>query len=78
MKRPTLSFQESKIKGMWNLRAYFHDDFNKYIVQSFINVTRILAICDNGMEETSIESFISETAMLFASNVSPNFFVQVT
>ncbi len=63
---------------MWNLRAYFHDDFNKYIVQSFINVTRILAICDNGMEETSIESFISETAMLFASNVSPNFFVQVT
>jgi len=66
------------IKGMWNLRAYFHDDFDKYIVQSFINETRILAICDDEMEETSIEGFISETATLFASNVSPNFFVQVT
>lgn len=66
------------IKGMWNLRASFNDDFDKYIVQSFINDTRILAICDDEMEETSIEGFISETATLFASNVSPNFFVQVT
>ncbi len=57
---------------MWNFWAYFHDDFNKYIVHSFINETHFLAICDDEMEEMSIEGFISETVTLFASNVSLN------
>ena len=66
------------LRGIWNLRASFHDEFDKYLVQSFINETRILAITDDEMEETSIDGFISETATLYAANIMPNFFVQVT
>ena len=66
------------IKGMWNLRASFHDTYDKYLVQSFINETRILAILDDEMEETSIEGFQADAATLYAGNIVQNLFVQVT
>jgi DNA damage-binding protein 1 len=46
------SIELEGIKGMWALRPSFAGSHDKYLVQSYIGETRILAIQDDEMEET--------------------------
>ena len=46
------SIELEGIKGMWALRPSFAGSNDKYLVQSYIGETRILAIQDDEMEET--------------------------
>jgi len=66
------------IKGMWSLRKSEDDVYDKYLVQSFIGETRILAIENEEMGEVEIAGFKSQQQTLFCSNVIGKMILQVT
>ncbi len=72
------SLEISGIKGMWSLRPSKDSEFDKYLVQSFISETRILAIEHEEMGEFQIPGFDHEQATLYCGNMSHDLFVQVT
>ena len=60
------------------------DVYDKYLLQSFIHATRILAISDDEMAEDTIPGFLSHESTLYAGNISTgsggdfDFMLQVT
>ncbi|XP_048331269.1 DNA damage-binding protein 1a [Ziziphus jujuba] len=67
------------IKGMWSLRTSTDDPFDTFLVVSFINETRILAMnLEDELEETEIEGFCSQVQTLFCHDAINNQLVQVT
>jgi len=66
------------IKGMWSLRESEDHIYDKFLVQSFIGETRILAIENEEMGEIEIPGFKSQQQTLFCSNVVGNMILQVT
>jgi len=72
------------IKGMWSLRARFQDEFDTYLVQSYLGETRILGFggSDDGEEEGELEEvvfpgFDADSSTLYCVNVKAGV-VQVT
>lgn len=72
------------IKEMWNLRAKFEDDCDKYLIQSFLGETRVLAFgfgdnnTDGGeLEEVVLPGLDAKVTSLFCINVRAGL-VQVT
>lgn len=66
------------IKGMWSLRQSEDHIYDKFLVQSFIGETRILAIENEEMGETEIPGFKSQQQTLYCSNVIGKMILQVT
>ncbi|KAL8139852.1 hypothetical protein V2J09_005873 [Rumex salicifolius] len=67
------------IKGMWSLRSSTDDIYDTFLVVSFINETRILAMNpEDELEETEIEGFDSQLQTLFCSDAVFNQLIQVT
>ncbi|GLT67385.1 hypothetical protein SLA2020_396990 [Shorea laevis] len=67
------------IKGMWSLRTSIDDSFDTFLVVSFINETRILAMnLEDELEETEIEGFSSQVQTLFCHDAVNNQLIQVT
>lgn len=67
------------MKGMWALRKTKENAFDTYLVLSFTNDTRILAIQDDQMEEFTIEGFNQDTRSLYCGMMEEwNVWVQVT
>ncbi|XP_076938869.1 DNA damage-binding protein 1-like, partial [Bidens hawaiensis] len=67
------------IKGMWSLRSATDDVYDTFLVVTFINETRILAMnMEDELEETEIEGFCSEVQTLFCHDAVHNQLVQVT
>lgn len=63
---------------MWSLRSATDDPFDTFLVVSFINETRILAMnLEDELEETEIEGFASDVQTLFCHNAVYNQLVQV-
>eukprot|EP01112_Ceratiomyxa_fruticulosa_P020970 TRINITY_DN7283_c0_g1_i2.p1 TRINITY_DN7283_c0_g1~~TRINITY_DN7283_c0_g1_i2.p1 ORF type:complete len:1042 (-),score=227.88 TRINITY_DN7283_c0_g1_i2:442-3567(-) len=65
------------IKGIWSLKDET-SNFDKYLVMTFINATRVLAIQGEELEETSIDGFTSESQTLYCGNVINGQIIQVT
>ncbi|KAG6407151.1 hypothetical protein SASPL_130135 [Salvia splendens] len=67
------------IKGMWSLRSATDDPYDTFLVVSFINETRILAMnIEDELEETEIEGFCSNVQTLFCHDAAYDQLVQVT
>ncbi|ESQ55276.1 hypothetical protein EUTSA_v10024273mg [Eutrema salsugineum] len=67
------------IKGMWSLKASIDEAFDRFLVVSFINETRILAMnMEDELEETEIEGFLSQVQTLFCHYAVYDQLVQVT
>eukprot|EP00291_Cryptomonas_curvata_P008383 CAMPEP_0172198090 /NCGR_PEP_ID=MMETSP1050-20130122/27879_1 /TAXON_ID=233186 /ORGANISM="Cryptomonas curvata, Strain CCAP979/52" /LENGTH=486 /DNA_ID=CAMNT_0012874843 /DNA_START=773 /DNA_END=2230 /DNA_ORIENTATION=- len=66
------------IKGLWSLRESYDARFDRYLVQSFIGETRVLAIADEEMVETDIDGFDGAVHSLYCGNCVGDALVQVT
>ncbi|XP_076940007.1 DNA damage-binding protein 1-like [Bidens hawaiensis] len=67
------------IKGMWSLRSATDDLYDTFLVVSFINETRILAMnVEDELEESEIEGFCSQVQTLFCHDAVYNQLVQIT
>jgi len=71
------SVELTAIRGMWNLRANPNDEFDTYLVQSFLNETRVLGFLGEEMEEVCIKGLDAHSSSLFVASLV-NFIVQVT
>ncbi|CAH0488401.1 unnamed protein product [Peronospora farinosa] len=66
------------IKGMWSLREAFAAEHDKYLLQSYVNEIRILAIDDeDDMEEKEISAF-ANVKTLFCRNMYGDMWLQAT
>nr|CCA20849.1 predicted protein putative [Albugo laibachii Nc14] len=66
------------IKGMWALRESLASEYDKYLVQSYLNEIRIMTIGDSDeMEEVEIEAFL-DAKTLYCRNVNEDGWLQVT
>jgi DNA damage-binding protein 1 len=72
------SIELPSIKGIWNLKANSSEKFDKYLVESFVGETRILAIDEEELGEIEISGFIQSAQTLYTSNLAENLIVQVT
>ena len=66
------------IKAMWALRKTLSSKFDAYLVQSFINETRVLAFDGDELSETEIPGFAAEEPTLFTCNMDADLLLQVT
>ena len=66
------------IKGIWSLRSMDDDlQFDKYLVQSFIGETRVLAMQDEELSEFEIPGF-APGQTLHCANIGGGYILQVT
>lgn len=66
------------IKGLWSLRCSTSDVYDTFLVVSFINETRVLAMnMEDELEETEIEGFYAQAQTLFCQNAINDQLVQV-
>ncbi|CAM0881522.1 unnamed protein product [Alopecurus aequalis] len=67
------------IKGLWSLKSSLNDPYDTFLVLTFINETRFLAMNkENELAETDIEGFDSETQTLVCGSAIQNQLIQVT
>ncbi|KAK1309389.1 DNA damage-binding protein 1 [Acorus calamus] len=67
------------IKALWSLRSSTDDIYDTFLVVSFINETRTLAMnTDDELEEIEIEGFDSQVHTLFCQDSVHNQLIQVT
>jgi DNA damage-binding protein 1 len=72
------SVQLQGIKGLWSLKSSLNDQYDTFLVVTFINETRFLAMNkENELEETDIEGFDSETQTLVCGSAIHNQLIQV-
>ncbi|XP_044976248.1 DNA damage-binding protein 1-like isoform X2 [Hordeum vulgare subsp. vulgare] len=73
------SLQLHGMKGLWSLKCSSNDPYDTFLVVTFINKTRFLAINkENELVETPIEGFVSETQTLVCGTAIHNQLIQVT
>ncbi|KAF7029677.1 hypothetical protein CFC21_041363 [Triticum aestivum] len=73
------SLQLHGMKGLWSLKCSSNDPYDIFLVVTFINETRFLAINkENKLVETPIEGFNSETQTLVCESAIHNQLIQVT
>jgi DNA damage-binding protein 1 len=65
------------IKGLWSLRESYEARFDRYLVQSFIGETRVLAIADEEMVEMDLDGFDAGAQSLYCGNAIGDGLVQV-
>jgi len=65
------------IKGMWSLRPSTDSLHDKYLVESFISETRVLALEGEEMEEVQIPGFATGKTV-FCGNMLADLMVQVS
>eukprot|EP00960_Hanusia_phi_P003968 116510-Hanusia_phi.AAC.2 len=66
------------IKGLWSLRESIEAQYDKYLIQSFVNETRVLEIADEELSETEIDGFDHNAQTIFCSNVLGDCLLQIT
>ncbi|GMH41385.1 hypothetical protein BSKO_09295 [Bryopsis sp. KO-2023] len=67
------------IKGLWSLKKSISDEFDTFLVLSFVNETRILAVNEEDeVEEATIDGFDGEAQTLHSSNLIGSHMLQVT
>ncbi|XP_051128213.1 DNA damage-binding protein 1-like [Andrographis paniculata] len=73
------SIELQGIKGIWSLRSATDDPYDTFLVVSFINETRVLAMnIDDELEESEIEGFKSDVQTLYCHDAVYDQLVQVT
>ncbi|XP_071684353.1 DNA damage-binding protein 1 isoform X2 [Lolium perenne] len=73
------SVQLQGIKGLWSLKTSLNDQYDTFLVVTFINETHFLAMNkENELAETDIEGFDSETQTLVCGSAIHNQLIQVT
>eukprot|EP00597_Dinobryon_sp_UTEXLB2267_P016468 CAMPEP_0201093814 /NCGR_PEP_ID=MMETSP0812-20130820/2244_1 /ASSEMBLY_ACC=CAM_ASM_000668 /TAXON_ID=98059 /ORGANISM="Dinobryon sp., Strain UTEXLB2267" /LENGTH=1238 /DNA_ID=CAMNT_0047346135 /DNA_START=28 /DNA_END=3744 /DNA_ORIENTATION=+ len=72
------SLDVSGIKGIWSIRASSSSLFDKFLIQSFIGESRILAMEADELSEIEMEGFEGLLSSLFCGNMLHDSFVQVT
>ena len=65
------------IKGLWSLRESIDSKFDRYLVQSFIGETRVLALAEEELMEVEIEGFDHGVQSLFCCNSVGDGLIQV-
>lgn len=65
------------MKGLWSMKPSTSSEHEKYLAVSFLSETRFLAIEDEELEETEIDSFDSKSQTLHCGNFHENFLIQV-
>lgn len=76
--RNQASLQLHGMKGLWSLKCSSNDPYDTFLVVTFINETRFLAINkENKLIETPIEGFDSETQTLVCESAIHNQLIQV-
>jgi DNA damage-binding protein 1 len=72
------SVQLQGIKGLWSLKTSLNDQYDTFLVVTFINETHFLAMNkENELAETDIEGFDSETQTLVCGSAIHNQLIQV-
>ncbi|CAD7703040.1 unnamed protein product, partial [Ostreobium quekettii] len=67
------------IKGLWSLKKTIEDEYDMFLVLTFVNETRILAINDDEeLDEACIPGFDSDAQTLYCGNVIHGQLLQVT
>ena len=66
------------VKGVWSLKGQASSKYHKYLVQSFIGETRVLAIEGEEMAEVDISGFDSQVPTLYTADLTNGYLVQVT
>jgi DNA damage-binding protein 1 len=66
------------IKGLWSLRMSETTEFDKFLIQSFVGETRILAIEGEEMGEIEIPSLNAALPSLYCGNMTGGLMLQVT
>lgn len=66
------------IKAIWSLFASTATQHHKYLVESFVTETRVLAMDGEALEEAEIPGFQTNVQSLYCGNVTNNRFVQIT
>lgn len=73
------SMELQGLKGVWSLRQNESEVFDKFLVQSYIGETRVLAIQDEELGEVENTSdFMTNQQTLYCGNVLGGLIVQVT
>jgi DNA damage-binding protein 1 len=65
------------MKGLWSMKPSTSSEYDKYLAVSFLSETRFLAIEDEELEETEIDSFDSKTQTIYCGNFHENYLIQV-
>ena len=65
------------IKSMWPLRCGPADSRDNTLVLSFVEQTRVLALCGEELEETEIPGFCSDQKTFYTGNTEHNQIIQV-
>ncbi|PRP85120.1 hypothetical protein PROFUN_07191 [Planoprotostelium fungivorum] len=66
------------IKGLWSLKPSESEEFDKYIILSFVGETRVLSMTGEELEETEIEGFSAEEQTIYSGNAKGGKFLQIT
>jgi DNA damage-binding protein 1 len=66
------------IKGLWSLKPSSNDNFDKYIILSFVSETRVLSMSGEELEETEIPGFQADEQTTYSGNIINNQFLQVS
>eukprot|EP01038_Epipyxis_sp_PR26KG_P006417 gene6417-8834_t len=72
------SIDVSGIKGLWSVRLSENDEYDKYLIQSFIGETRILSIENEELSEIEIDGFNSQMQTILCKNTISGTMIQVT
>ena len=68
------------IEGLWSVKKSIDDDFDYYLVQSYVGETRLLAIDEEASElvEVEVRGWEENVQTILVSNVLPNHLLQVS
>ena len=66
------------IKAMWALRKSMDAKYDSYLVQSFINETRVLGFEGDELSETELAGFSAQEPTLFTCNMEGDLLIQIT
>lgn len=67
------------MKGLWSLKKSLADEYDTFLVLSFVNETRVLAINDEDeLDESTISGFDSDAQTLHCANAIGDHILQIT
>jgi len=65
------------LKGAWALRTSANQEYDTYLVLSFIAQTLILAAAEEELEKVEMPAFCTDKQTLYCGNASGNHIIQV-
>ncbi|GIL77367.1 hypothetical protein Vretimale_2808 [Volvox reticuliferus] len=67
------------IKGVWSLRSHYGDEYDKYLLLTFVGETRLLALnSEEELDEAELPGFDGAAQTLWCGNLATDHLLQVT